>query len=211
MTKCKAANRAVRIGSVLVAGLFATGVHAADGGPRYTFGELAYADVQIDDDGFFGSDPEGDGFLLTGSVAVADMVHLIADYADADLELDGFGLDVGYTQYSLGAGLNFAVAKTVDLVARLAYVNVEVDVDDFGSQDENGYGLSAGSRAMLTEKFEINGFLNYVDLGDDLDDTSVDLGAVYNFTPLVAVSGGVGFGDDSRSFNLGVRLYFGDR
>lgn len=191
--------------------LLATGAQAATQGPRYTFAELGYVNIEIDDDGFFGEDPDGDGFQLSGSVAVADMVHLFAGYTDAELGLDNFGVDVDYETYSLGVGLNYALTSSVDLVGRLAYLKAEVGVDGFGSEDENGYGVSVGSRAMLTDKFELNGFLTYSDFGDDLDDTAVSLGAVYNFTPMFAVAGGVGFGDDSRAYNLGVRLYFGDR
>lgn len=195
----------------LVAGLLATGANAADQGPRYTYAEIGYANIEIDDDGFFGEDPDGDGYLLAGSVAVADMVHVFAGYADAELEFDNFGVDADYETYEVGVGLNYAITGTVDLVGRLAYANIEVGIDGFGSEDENGYLLQAGSRAMLTERFELNGFVTYSDFGDDLDDTTLDLGALYNFTRMFAVSGGVGFGDDSRTYNLGVRLYFGDR
>jgi opacity protein-like surface antigen len=171
----------------------------------------------VDDDGTLGDDPEGDGFGIGGSVAVTDLVHVFASYGDSDLDVDvlGINVDLGYTVLTAGAGLNYAVSETVDLVGQLEFVDVELeaDVPGFGSasEDESGYGLSGGARGMITERFELNGGIRYVDLGDDADDTTFSLGAVYDFTDVVAAQVGLAFGDDVTSYGAGVRFYFGGR
>jgi opacity protein-like surface antigen len=200
--------------AVLMALSFAA---AAAEGPKYTFVEAGWLHTEIDDDGSIGDDPDGDGYGLGGSFAVTDMFHLFASYSDSDLDVDafGFGVDVDYSSLAIGGGVNYAVSNTVDLVGQLAYVDVEVDVDfpGFGSasEDESGYGLSGGVRAMINEALELNGAISYVDLGDDSDDTTFGVGAVYNFTPMVAAHAGLEFGDDVTTYGIGVRLYVGDK
>lgn len=198
------------VAALLVTGAM-TSAHAE--GPRYTYLELGYVNIELDDPGFLGEDPDGDGFAFGGSVAVADMVHLFAGYTDSELDFSTpFGkVDVDYRTLSLGVGLNYAIASNIDLVGRLAYVNAEAKA--LGEKvDEDGYGISGGVRAMVTEQFELNGFVNYVDLGSDVgDDTSVSIGGLYNFTDLFAVGLGGEFGSDVRVITVGVRFYFGNR
>ncbi len=180
----------------------------ADAGPRYTYLTAGYVNTEVDDEGLFGEDLDGDGFGIGGSVAVTDMFHLFAGYSMS--ELDVLGVDVDYDILNVGLGVNYPLAKTIDLVGRVSYVDVELGVDGFGSEDESGYGLSAGARAMVTEQFELNGFVNYIDLGSGADDTSISFGALYSFTEMFAAGIGAEFGDDVRAFSVGVRLYFGD-
>jgi opacity protein-like surface antigen len=189
---------------------------AADG-PRYTFVGAGYIHTEVDDDGTLGDDPDGDGYRFGGSLAVTNIFHVFAGYSDSDLDVDAFGfsIDVDYSVLSVGGGLNYAVSDTVDLVGQLAYVDAELDVDipGFGSasEDESGYGIAAGARAMITEVFEVNGGISYVDLGDDSDDTAFHLGAVYNFTPVIAGLVGLDFGDDVTEYGAGLRFYLGDK
>lgn len=180
---------------------------SAASGPRYTYVDIAYVNMEIDDDGFLGEDPDGDGIGIGGSVAVADMVHLFADYGMAELEV--FDVDVDYDVLTFGVGLNYPLANTVDFVGRIAYVDAEVDIDGFGGADESGYGLSTGVRAMLTGQVELSGFLNYVDLGRGADETTVSIAALYSFNQTFAAGLGTEFGSDSRAISAGVRLYFG--
>jgi len=185
-------------------------------GPRYSYVEAGWQNIELEDDGTFGDDLEGDGLAIAASFAVADMVHIFASYGDSDLDVNVFGFDVnvGYNTLAAGAGMNFDVSETVDIVGQLAYVDAEVDVSvpGFGSasEDESGYGLAVGVRGMVTEEFELNAWINYVDLGDDASDTTFSFGGVYNFTPVFALQAGFAFGDDVNSIGVGARLSFGD-
>jgi hypothetical protein len=197
--------------SFLACALAASGSVAAADGPRYTYGEVGYLNLDFDEVNGVGAD--GDGWTINGSAAVTDMVHLVAGYTDADIDVDDFGfgeISADYSQIVAGLGVNFAVADTVDLVGRIAYVRAEVDIDGFGDADDDGYALQAGVRAMVLPPLELNGGITYSDLGgDDGSETSVGIGAVYNFTDIFAVTAGASFGDDTQTIGLGVRLYFG--
>jgi hypothetical protein len=197
-------------GGVLAA--LVASISLAAEGPRYTYGEIGYVNFDFDD--FSGIGADGDGFNVGGSVAIADMVHLFASYTDGDIDIDidnfGFGeISVDYTELSAGIGINYSVSETVDLVGRLSYVDVEAEAFGY-SEDENGYGLGAGVRAMVTPEFELNGGIAYADLGGDYDsDTALLLGAVYNFTEMFAATAGVSFADDVTQYGIGARVYLG--
>ena len=133
------------------------------------------------------------------------MVHVFAGYSTSELEI--FDIDVDYDTLDIGLGVNYPISPVVDLVGRISLVEVEAEIDGFGSEDESGYGPSAGVRAMVTEQLELNGFVNYFDLGSDADDTTVEIGTLYNFTEMFAAGLSAEFGGDVRAFTVGVRLY----
>ena len=181
--------------------LSGTAALAADSGPRYTYGELGYSNLDFDD-----FDADGDAWYVKGSFALTDMFFATAGYADGDLDVDSGG-DSDYTNFDLGAGINYPLNDTLDLVGRLSYISVDTDAGD-----EDGYGLYAGVRAMLTPQFELNGGLDYTDLGDPYDsNTAVEVGGVYSFTDMFAATGGISFSDDVTEYSIGLRLYFGQR
>jgi opacity protein-like surface antigen len=182
---------------ILAGVLMANAAFAADG-PQYTFVEGGYNWIDFDD-----ANADGDAFNVGGSVAVTDMVHLFANYQDGNI--DGGGFDFDLSTINLGAGLNIALSPTVDLVTQAAWVRVDVDVNGFGSDNEDGYSLGVGVRAMVMPQLELNGGVSYVDVNDD--DTALNLGAVYSFNDMFAVTGGASFGDNITSYGVGARLY----
>ncbi len=187
-----------------VAALFALPAVGAEG-PRYTYADIGYVDLDVDD--VSGFDIDGDGFSIAGSVALADNWHIFAGYDDAELDVDGGeGLSgsVDLQDLSIGVGFNTGVTDTIDFVARLWFV--DRDLEFF---DDNGYGLGAGVRAMVMPKLELNGAIEYTDIGDFEDDTALVLGGVYNFTDVFAATAGVTFSDDITQYGIGVRAYFG--
>jgi hypothetical protein len=195
--------------ALLASALLVTSALAAEG-PRYTYVEAGYVDLEVDNDSSFGGDLDGDGFAIGGSLAVTDMFHLFTDYSDIDLDADNFAVSADYSQFAIGGGINYAMSDTVDLVGRLAYLDAEVEVDTFGSADESGYGLYAGVRDMVMPAWEVSGGIAYSDLGDGIDGTSFSLGTLYSLTEVFAVGAGLSFGDDTTSWTVGARLYFDD-
>jgi hypothetical protein len=183
----------------LVAAVLLAGSAAASEGPRYTYGELGYS--QVDFDNF---NEDADVFGANGSLAVSDKLFLIASYSDGNIDASGFDIDL--KQASAGLGMHLPLNSKVDFTADLSYVWAEVDADGFNSQDDDGYSLRAGIRAMLTPEFELNGGGSYTDVSDD--DTALYVGGVYNFTNMFAVSGNVSVGDNATAYGIGARLYF---
>jgi Outer membrane protein beta-barrel domain len=186
--------------AVLAVGL---AVPALAEGPRYTYGELGYQRVDIDN--YSG---DGDFGFAGGSIGLNDRLYLFGSYSDGSVDGPG-NSDVDITTAAAGLGVHFPLNDTVDFVVDGAYVWSEVDSDFFNSQDEDGYAVRAGLRAMLTPKFELNGGASYVDVTDD--DTSAFVGAVYNFTDVFAVTGGADIGDNATTYSVGLRLYFNMR
>lgn len=184
-----------RAGVLLGAGVLSAAC-LADQGPKWTYVEGGYSRIDFDD-----IDADGDLVGLGGSLAVTDLFHVFASYGHGNVDVDGPG-DVDVDQIAAGAGINYPISDTVDLVGQAAWVRAEV-----GPFEENGVGLFGGVRAMLSPQFELNGGLSYVDI-DDSDETSLDLGMVYSFTDMFAVSAGASIGDESTSYGIGLRLYF---
>lgn len=189
---------------MLAAALFAGNVLAAEG-PRYTFAQVAYENVDFDD-----LNNDGDFVNAGASLAVHDKVHLFVDYAAGSVDVGNFEIDV--TNVDAGLGINLPLSPTVDVIVDIAYLWSEFDAGNgFNSVDENGFGARAGVRAMLAPNFELNGGVSYADYEDSDDDTALYGGLVYNFTEAVAVTAGASVGDNITSYELGVRLYFGDK
>ena len=176
--------------------LVAAGSAVAEG-PRYTFGEIGYSQVDFDN---FNKDAEM--FGANGSFAISDRVYLIASYAEGSID----GTDVDLKAAEAGAGMHFPLNGTIDFIVDASYVWNEVDANGFDAQDEDGYGVRAGLRAMLTPQFELNGGGTYVDVTED--DTALYVGGVYNFTDVFALSGDVSVGDNATAYGVGMHMYF---
>lgn len=189
--------RLPRIGLVALAASVSAPV-LADDHMSYNFIEAAYIDTEIDD----GLDIDGDGFGLNGSIEIAESFFLTASYATQEFDA-GIDLD----QKSIGLGGYMPLSDTVDLVGSISYVDAEID-SRFGSADDNGLGFGVGLRAQVAPNIELEGGVNYVDLDDSGDDTSLALGGRYYFTEEFALGAGVSFGDDVTSWSIGARFEF---
>ena len=187
-----------RRAGLAAAALLAASAFASEG-PRYTFGEVGYS--QVDFDNF---NEDADVFGVGGSLAVSDQVYLIAGYSYGNVDVSGLDIDLNTAQ--VGAGLHFPLNSTVDFIVDASYVWAEVEADNFDSQDDDGYALRAGLRAMLTPQFELNGGGTYADVSDD--DTALYVGAVYNFTDMFAATANISAGDNATAYGIGMRLYF---
>jgi hypothetical protein len=168
---------------------------AADIG--YSFVQAAYVSTDFDD-----FDETADGFVLSGSIEVAENFFIYADYADQSLDFDG--RDVDATAFSVGGGYAYPVSESMDLVGSIGYVSAETH-----GFDDDGYELAVGLRAMAMEQLELNGSIGYVDLSDSGDSTALSVGALWYFLPQFALGASVGFSDDADSYGIGVRWDFG--
>lgn len=164
---------------------------------NYNYLSASYLDTRLDD-----PDLDGDGIDLRGSVEVSDSLFFTAGYAS-----QSFDFDIDLNQWSVGIGGHLPLSDRLDLVGTVSYVDAEIETD-FGSDDENGFGTSVGLRAALASNFELEGGISYLDLGDAGDDTTLNLGARYYFSPEFALGAGVSAGDDVTTWNLGVRFEF---
>ncbi|MGB5719239.1 MAG: hypothetical protein WBM34_00975, partial [Woeseiaceae bacterium] len=79
----------------------------------------------------------------------------------------------------------------------------------FGSVDDNGYGVMVGVRGMVSERLELDGNLSYVDLGDGSDGTALGASALYALSDSFSLGLAAGFDEDTTTYGLVGRVYFG--
>jgi hypothetical protein len=175
-------------------------------GIGYTYADLGY--VTTDRDGI---DKDLDGFLLRGSLEIADNWFIYARYVDQSVS--SRGSDVDFQQYSVGGGYAWSFAENMDLYGKLGYTKAEIDVDNYGfgsgSVDDDGYELGVGIRARPLDPFELEGSINYVDLSDWGDDTSFGVAGRWFITENVALGVEAEFADDADTYGVGFRWQFG--
>ena len=182
----------------------------ADAGPRYTYVQGGWQHVEISGAAALeGESPDGNGYVVGGSYAITDLFHVFADYGTANIDVIGVSVDL--SELKLGAGINYAVTDTIDVVGRVAYLDLNADVDSNDSISDTGYGLEAGIRAMATPSIEVNGGLSYEDLGDGspTDKVAIKFGALYSVTDWLAVGIGGSFRSETKIYGANLRAYFG--
>jgi len=166
----------------------------------YNFVTGSFGQVDVDD---FNAD--GNVYGLGLSIGIAENIHMFADYQGSDLD---FGLDV--SEWSVGIGFNTPISDVMDVVAQLSYENVDFDVPGFGGFDDDGYGLSVGLRAAMSEAVEIQAGLSYVDFSDSGDNTTFDAGFLFNVSETIALGVSGSWDDDVSIYRLTGRVYFGN-
>lgn len=189
-----------------VAGVSAVLLLAAAGNAAaefdYNYAELRYIDTDLDAGPV---DASGDGFEIGGSLELTPAVHVFGNFQRLDF---GRGIDV--SAFEVGGGYAMPLASGADLVARLSYIDGEIDAGpvDF---DDSGFGFSAGFRHMFHPQFEGRAFINYVDLDESGDETSIELAGDYFVSRELALGASLELGSDVTTWTLGARWYFGAR
>jgi hypothetical protein len=181
---------------VLLAGLLASSVAAAQysqqpqsGGVSYNYLEVRFVDVDSNGgDGlrFGGSFDFGNNWLLVGSVTALE-----------------FNNDVDATVFEMGGGYVWNYTGDFDLLATAQYVHIDVSG---GGDVENGVRFSAGTRGLITPKFEIRGFLNHTTAGDS--DTYLEMAGDYYFSRQFAAGLSFEFAGDNDVITVGGRWFF---
>ena len=181
-----------------LAALVLSGPAWADDGFSYTYIDLGYGQTELDD-----LDVDGDGMGVRGSYEFTDRFHGLATYTDQD-----FDFGVRAKQFTVGGGFSSPLKPNLDIVGTVSYVNVDLSGPG-GSVDDDGVELGALLRGRVTGQLELTGGLQYVNLNDGGDDTSLRLGARFFITPMFAIGADLGIGDDVTTWMLGGRVNFG--
>ncbi|HJS21441.1 MAG TPA: outer membrane beta-barrel protein [Steroidobacteraceae bacterium] len=190
---------------MLAAALALPGMSRA-AGLSYSYVEGGYAETEIEADGV---DMDGEGYRVTGSLAVGPTYHIIAEYSTAELEVENFDIDVDIDTLSVGFGYNRPINQRADVIGRILYVDSDVEVDSpfFNvSGDDSGLGLQFHLRGQVMERVEAEGGIDYVDIGDE--DTTLVLEGRYWLTDALALGAGLRFGDDTTSYGVSLRFNF---
>ena len=164
---------------------------------NYTYAEISYDELDFD---LGPVDVDGDGLTLSGSFEINDDWHVYAAYGSHDLD---FGIDLD--TWTLGAGYVFPLKDDVDIYGRVLYIDQSADAGP-ASADDDGLGLQARIRARLTDQFELEGGILYVDVADS--DTSLQASARYNFTENFSAGISLAFAGDTDGISVNARYSF---
>ena len=181
---------------VSVVGLSLPAPSRAAAEPRYTYIEGGWIHADFDN-----VNEDGDGWGIGGSYAFHKNFHFVADYQDIDL-----GGSNDASALTFGIGGNLPLRSGLDAVGRVRWVHEEIDAGN-SDHDDDGYGLEAGLRLIINPQLELDGSVNYVDVGDS-DNTSFVIGGLYEIANNFALGGDIEFSDDVTALFLKARFYF---
>jgi hypothetical protein len=184
------------IAGTIAAGLALVG-SAAAAELDYNYAELRYVDTEL-------FDVDGDGFEIGGSLDLAQSVHIFGNFQTLD-----FGSGIDRSAFEVGGGYAMPLNNVTDLVARLSYIDGEIDPQGPGDLDDSGFGFSAGARTMFTPQIEGRAFVNYVDLDTTDDEVSIEIAGDYFLNDEIALGASLELGDDVTSWTIGARWFFG--
>lgn len=164
-------------------------------GPSYSYIQAAYKEIDLD---IGDLDTDGDGYEVTGSVAINQTWFVFAGYASFDLDSPFRG---DADRLEIAGGGHWPISSTTDWFVTASYLN-----DEYGSSSEDGFGVGGGIRSMFTPSLELYAQANYEDVVDD--EFSLGGGAWYTVTGNLALGAVFDFGDNISTYGVGIRLYF---
>ena len=167
----------------------------ADYGPLpYDYAVINYMMTELD----------SGGVELAGSYEVANRVVVFADYQNSE---------IGRTdreRLRLGGGYRWDLKPNVDLIAKLAYADNEIDPPGPGRFDDDGFMLGGEVRAWLSRDFEVGGELMLDDSIGSSTETVVGIGSQYYFGDNLSAGARLRIDDADTTVFIGVRFHFGD-
>jgi hypothetical protein len=190
-------NRSLSAALLTITVLGATTALAQSSEFRYTYLQGGYVNVDLD-----APSADGDGLFLGGSLLVADLLVLSADFTYVDFTR---GIDTRELEFGLGVPL--PVRPGFDAIIRTGYINGKVKTR-VGNFDNNGWFVGLGGRWMATESVELNGEVQFRDLDVLNDDFAFRIGGIWNVRPDLGVIGGLEFADDTTALKIGFRYNF---
>lgn len=170
--------------------------------PSYDFVKAGYVQADIEDAGDF----EPSGFQIQGFKSLNENVYLTGRYGQLGEDVSGVDIDLDYV--SAGVGYRYGLTQNTDFFGEVTYeyVNLDVELDSISGEDDNGYGITAGIRSMLSEQFELRGAIRYIDIEDD--ETAFEIGADYFFTPQFSFGATYVIADDVDLLGVSARYTF---
>jgi opacity protein-like surface antigen len=187
----------------ILASIFgALSLNAFAASPSYDFVKAGYVQADIEGAGDF----EPSGFQIQGFKSLNENVYLTGRYGQLGEDVSGVDIDLDYV--SAGVGYRYGLTQNTDFFGEVTYeyVNLDVELDSISGEDDNGYGITAGVRSMLSEQFELRGAIRYIDIEDD--ETAFEIGADYFFTPQFSFGATYVIADDVDLLGVSARYTF---
>lgn len=192
--------------AVLVSALLlSVGAAQAAESPRWDRVSASYQSVDVDSETLT-------GFGVSGSKLIGEDFFVTASYASSSDDIDVFGtkVDVDFNTLSAGLGYRYAISNNSDVFGVVSYEDVELDASAQGVSDsasDNGYGLTAGIRSMVSDKIELTGSIQYIDIADE-SETAFSVSGLYNFTEQFSAGLGYTKADDVDTISVSATYFF---
>ena len=169
---------------------------ASAGELSYSYVEGGYVNTQ--------SDIDADGVAVNGSIAVSDSFHLFGGINNQELK----DFDVDADTWHFGVGFNHSLNANTDLVARVAYQEIDVDAFGVSAGSNDGYFTEVGVRSALTDNLEGHVFAGYEDFEGVDGEFYARLGGQYKFNEAWGVVADVKLIDGDEQYFVGPRFSF---
>lgn len=166
---------------------------------RYDFVGLGLTFGEVDT---VGDDSDFTNFTVGGSWGFHENFALFGRVSGGEVEAIG---DVDTSQVSIGINSHFPITDTLDIVIPVAIEWADFDGPGF-SDDDTGYSLGVGVRALLSPAWELSGGIQHVDVFGS--DQSLYVNARWHMTSLFSMGLGGEFGDDVSAILLDARFSF---
>ena len=174
----------------------------------YTFIEIG--GTQYDVDAF---DETSDVYYGRASIGLFGFLYAFGEYQNQSSDFQNTDTDV----IALGAGAHFAVMPKLDIFGELSYLYYDIS-SDLSTLDDTteGYEAAAGARFMVLPwdggGIEVNGKVNYIDLGDvagdDYSETGWEVGARVHFLRLFSIGASYAEIEDDDEASINARVSF---
>jgi hypothetical protein len=152
--------------------------------PHYTWVDGRI--VELDPDGPGGSET---GLRIGGSMMFQDNLFGVASITDVD----------EYSELAFGAGLRHPLDSGMDLVGMGGLLWADNPVDD-----DIGFFLTGGVRALVAPQFELGGYVGYRSIFDEGDIELTGEGLLH-ITRELSLVASLGFSDDYDLITIGAR------
>lgn len=167
---------------------------------RYDFLDLGVTFGEVDT---VGDDVDFTAVGVSGSWGFHENFALFAGLGAG--EIDTFG-DVDTTELTVGINPHFPITDKVDIVIPVALEWADYDGRGF-SDDDMGYSVGVGIRALPSPALEFGAGVRYVDIFDD-GTTTFGANVRWHINHLISVGAGGDFGDDVAALLLNARFSF---
>ena len=185
-------NLTNKIGSIALLASLSLGVQAANF--NYNYGQIGYETGDFE------------GLTLTGSFVIDKDIFVLARYVDTTN--DEFGIDINYSEFSVGAGYHMPVNAKTDAVFTVSLNSGEAEAIVLGvpvSNDDTGLLLTAGVRHSVNQKIELAGGIYHISTFDG--DTGIQGEVRYNINN--KMSAGLSYLSGDYLDGLGINFRMG--
>lgn len=168
----------------------------------YNFFQVDYSSYTAD---VSGTEIDADGFGLGLSFEAGENTFIAV--SRDQLSGDIFGTDFDGTDLKVGVGGAWAINPSSDFFSVVSFLKSDIEVDGFGSDDDNGYAIDLGVRGMVSDTVEMFGAMNYVDIFDG-NDTGLTAGVRFITSDNFGIVLSYQTADDTDGFSVGGRFEF---